>query len=213
MHVTQPPNEVLSPGTAPQAPPCRKALLITGGALVALILLIVVINLATSHSISPTATPSTTPSSSQAASSPAPTPSAPLTATVGGTFKVTDSSGNVYDVTLQKVIDPAAGSDQFNQPDIGTRFVAAVFKITGVSGTAKDDSNNSASLTGSNQQVYQPNFDSIAGYTNFNSGDFNVTPGQSEIGAVTFQVPSGVSAAHIQWTVGFSNSTATWNMP
>jgi hypothetical protein len=112
--------------------------------------------------------------------------------------------GNVYNVTLQKVIDPASGSDQFNQPDNGTRFVAAVFQITGVSGTATDDSDSDASLTGTNQQVYQPNF---------NSGDFNVTPGQSETGAVTFQVPAAVSVANIQWTIGISNSTATWNVP
>ena len=107
-------------------------------------------------------------------------------------------------MTLQKVIDPASGSDQFNQPDNGTRFVAAVFQITGVSGTATDDSDSDASLTGTNQQVYQPNF---------NSGDFNVTPGQSETGAVTFQVPAAVSVANIQWTIGISNSTATWNVP
>jgi hypothetical protein len=107
----------------------------------------------------------------------------------------------------------ATGSDEFNQPDKGTRFVAAVFQITGVSGTATDDSNSDASLTGSNQQVYQANFSSIAGYTDFNSGDFNVTAGQSESGAVTFQVPSGVSVADIRWTVGIDNSAATWNVP
>jgi hypothetical protein len=79
----------------------------------------------------------------------------------------------------------ATGSDEFNQPDNGTRFVAAVFQITGVSGTATHDSNSDASLTGSNQQVYQANFNIIAGYTDFNSDDLNVTPGQSESGAVS----------------------------
>jgi hypothetical protein len=151
-----------------------------------------------------TAAPGPTASASQAA--------APSTASIGGTFKVTDSSGNVYDVTLLKVIDPAQGSDDFNQPDNGNRFVAAVFRLTGVSGTSSDDSNSDASLTGGNQQVYQPDFDSIAAYTNFNDGDFNVIPGQSETGAVTFQVPDSVNVSNIQWTVGFDSSTATWNV-
>jgi hypothetical protein len=161
--------------------------------------------------LSGSAASSGTSGSPAAASSSSPT-SAPLTASVGGSFKITDSSGNVYDVTLVRVIDPAQGSDQFNTPDNGNRFVAAVFRVTGVSGTASDDSNNDASLTGVNQQVYQADFDSIAGYTNFNGGDYNVTPGQSETGAVTFQVPTNVKVLNIQWTSGLSSSTVTWTV-
>jgi hypothetical protein len=222
MSTINPPEYRQSPPQPPPVPPHRswprrhKILTALGSGFGLLVVLIIVIAAMSAPSVTKAGSPAITaaaPGTSAPPSSPAPTPSAPLTATVGTTFKVTDSSGNVYNVTLQKVIDPATGSDQFNQPDNGTRFVAAVFQITGVSGTATDDSNSDGSLTGSNQQVYQPNFNSIAGYTNFSSGDFNVTPGQSETGAVTFQVPSAVSVTDIQWTVGFSNSTATWNVP
>jgi hypothetical protein len=224
MSIIYPPEYQQSPPQPPPLPPPHrswprrhKILTALGSGFGLLVVLIIVITATSAPSVTKASAPATTApaaaTSAPAASSPAPTPSAPLTATVGSTFKVTDSSGNVYNVTLQKIIDPAAGSDQFNQPDNGTRFVAAVFQVTGVSGTATDDTNSDASLTGSNQQVYEPNFNTIAGYTNFNGGDFNVTPGQSETGAVTFQVPSGVNVANIQWTVGFSNSTATWNMP
>ena len=113
-----------------------------------------------------------------------------------------------------QVIDPAQGTDEFNQPDNGKRFVSAVLTITGVSGTAQDDANNDATLNGSDHQVYQPDFDSIAGYTNFNSGDFSVSPGTSQIGAVTFQVPDGVTVTSVVWanSSGFGGGTATWTI-
>ena len=164
-----------------------------------------------STTIKPASAPSSSPGSFSQPSSPSPSSSS-LTGPVGTSYKVTDADGDVYDVTLQKVIDPAQGSDQFNQPENGKHFVAAVFRITGVSGTASDDANSDAALIGANQQVYQPDFDSIAGYTDFNAGDFNLTPGQAEIGAVTFQVPTGVKAANVQWTIGLNSSTATWTV-
>jgi hypothetical protein len=195
MSAVYPPEYQQSPPQPPPLPPRRswprrhKILTALGSGFGLLVVLIIVIAATSANSITKASSPATTAAapapSAPAASSPAPTPSAPLTGTVGTICKVTDSSGNVYNVTLRKVVDPATGSDEFNQPDNGTRFVAAVFQITGVSGTATDDSNSDASLTGSNQQVYQANFNSIAGYTDFNSGDFNVTPGQSESGAVS----------------------------
>jgi hypothetical protein len=77
------------------------------------------------------------------------------------------------DVCLTKVIDPAQGADQFTTPDNGERFVGAVFKLKGVTGSLQDDTNNDATLIGSNGQTYEADFDNIAGYTNFNSGEFN----------------------------------------
>jgi hypothetical protein len=148
--------------------------------------------------------PATSPSSSSA--------TGPLTEKVGQSFKVTISSGKVYSVTLLKVVNPATGSGQFNEPSAGDHLVAAVFRITGIKGTSSDDSNLDASLTGGNGQVYEPVFNAVNGYTNFNAGDFDVTPGQSETGAVTFQLPNGVSVTNIQWTVGFGNSTGTWTV-
>jgi hypothetical protein len=133
-------------------------------------------------------------------------------ATIGGTFKVTGSNDNIYSITLLKVIDPARGTGAFDEPDNGTHFVAAVFRITGVSGASSDDSDIDASVTGSNQQVYGSVFDTIVGYTNFNAGQFNVSSGQSQTGAVTFQVPNGVKVSNVQWSVGLDSSTATWNL-
>jgi hypothetical protein len=91
-----------------------------------------------------------------------------------------------------KAIDPARRADQFNAPNNGFRFVGAVL--------------------GSNGRTYQANFTSIAGYTNFNSGQFSISTGQTSTGAVTFQVPDRVTVASIQWdaTGGFGGQPAEW---
>lgn len=83
----------------------------------------------------------------------------------------------------------------------------------GVSGRFSDDANSDALLIGSDGQTYQADFNSIAGFTNWNSGIFNVSAGQLSIGAITFQVPDGVRVASIQWDPngGFGDSPpATW---
>jgi hypothetical protein len=117
-------------------------------------------------------------------------------------------------VVLIKVIDPAQGADQYTTPNNGDRFVGAVFTLVGVSGTFSDDANNNATLVGSNGQGYTADFDSIAGVTNFNDGSYNLTPGVRSVGAVTFQVPAGVSVSAIQWSGsgGFGGAPAMWTV-
>ena len=115
---------------------------------------------------------STTPSghtSSTAKASTSAKPSAPAkAATVGDYFDVKDSSGNTYRVTLDKLIDPAQGANQFTTPSNGKRFVGAVFTVTAVSGSPKNqNANNNASVVGANGQTYTPDFSPIAGYTDF----------------------------------------------
>ena len=134
---------------------------------------------------------------------------------MGAVYTVTDQNGNKMSVTLTKVIDPAPGADQFTTPGNGNRFVAAVFTITGISGTFSDDANNDATLVGSNGQTYTADFDSIAGYTNFNNGLYNVSAGENSVGAVTFQVPLTVKVTKIEWSAngGFGGAPAEWLVP
>ena len=155
--------------------------------------------------------------SSPSATTAAPSPTASTaTAPVGSDYTITDSSDGVkYDVTLTKVISPAAPADSFFAADPGMHLVGAVFSVTGDTGTASDDANLTATANGSDGQVYQASFDGIAGYTNFSSGDFTVAPGQTEVGEVTFEVPDGVKVAEIQWTPagGFGTAaTSTWTV-
>lgn len=150
-------------------------------------------------------------SHSPVATTPAPSPS---TAAVGATYTITDPSDGIkYDVRLMKVISPAEPASEFFAADPGKHLVGVVFSVTGDTGTSHDDANLTAALNGSDGQVYQASFDGIAGYTNFNSGDFTVVPGQTEVGEVTFEVPDGVKVSSVQWTPagGFaSNATSTW---
>jgi hypothetical protein len=150
--------------------------------------------------------------------SPSPT-AQDLTGPVGTTFTVTgsDSSGydTSYDVTATRVLDHARGSDEFETPNSGNRFVGVKFTITGGTGYSKDDANNDAVVEGDDGQVYTADFSSLAVGTNFNSGEFNVTSGHTQTGWVTFQVPHGVKVASVQWqpNSGLSDQQpATWTV-
>jgi hypothetical protein len=165
--------------------------------------------------ITKTPPPASTAPAALASTKAAPSPSNSLSGPVGTVYTVTDQSGNKISVTLTKVIDPAPGADQFNTPGNGNRFVGAVFTITGISGTFSDDANNDATLIGSNGQTYIFDVGSIAGYTNFNNGLYNVSAGENSVGAVTFQLPLTVKVTKIEWSAngGFGGAPAEWLVP
>jgi Domain of unknown function (DUF4352) len=150
-------------------------------------------------------TPSGTTASTKTSTSNPPAAHQATTAGIGSYFNVQDASGNTYRVTLAKIINSAKGADQFTTPDNGKRFVGAVFTIKALNGSPSDeDANSDAALVGNNSQTYTADFDSIAGYTNFNSGSIDVAQGDTVTGAVTFQVPTGVAVSKLQWTAGGS---------
>jgi hypothetical protein len=165
--------------------------------------------------IAKTPAPASTAPAALASTKAAPSPSNSLSGPVGTVYTVTDQSGNKISVTLTKVIDPAQGADQFNTPGNGNRFVGAVFTITGISGTFSDDANSDATLIGSNGQTYTFDSGSIAGYTNFNYGEYNVSAGENSVGAVAFQLPLTVNVTKIEWSAngGFGGAPAEWLVP
>lgn len=125
---------------------------------------------------------------------------APASGPVGMTFDVTDTSGTDISVTLVRQVDPAQGTDEFNTPSAGFRLVGEVFTIK-ANASYSDDANNDAAVTGSDGQTYTPDFTSITGYTNFDSGDVKLATGESATGAVVFQVPAGVQVAKVTYDV------------
>lgn len=158
-------------------------------------------------------TPATSGQSSTTTSTQGSTTTTRAAAHVGSTLAVTDEYGNKANVTLQNVIDPAQGADQYTTPDQGKRFVGAQFQITDTgSRTFSGDANNDAVLIGSNSQSYTTDLNSIAGCTDFNDGAYTVASGQNAVGCVTFQVPIGVSVSKVQFTPssGLANTTAQW---
>jgi hypothetical protein len=225
MSAIYPPEYQQSPPQPPPLPPHRswprrhKILTALGSGFALLVVLIIVIAAMSAPSVTKSSTPATTAAapatSAQATPTPTTSPTPSLSGPVGTVYKVTDGSGNIMSVTLTKVIDPAQGADQYTTPNNGFRFVGAVFTLSGVSGTFSDDANNDATVVGSNGQSYTADFNSIAGVTNFNNGEYNLTPGVRSVGAVTFQVPAGVSVSAIQWSGsgGFGGAPATWTLP
>ena len=134
---------------------------------------------------------------------------------VGSPFDLRDGHGNTYRVTMVKIIDPARGADQSSSPDAGKRFVGLVFSIRALTGSPQnEDADSDAVLVGGNGQTYSADYsDGIAGYTNFDSGSIHVAQGNTVTGAVTFQVPDGVTISKIQWSAlsGFG-SMVEWNV-
>ena len=121
-------------------------------------------------------------------------------APIGSSFDVQDGNGDTYQVTLVKLIDPAPSAGSFLGPASGTRFVAAVFRITAVTGSPKgEDAYNDAALVGSNGHTYISDFSAVAGYGSFNDGVVQVARGGTTTGAVSFQVPDKVQVTDIQW--------------
>lgn len=153
------------------------------------------------------------------ASAPAPSPSssAPLSGSIGTTFTVTGGNGpdgatTVYDVTLDQV-DQHATLSQYGSLTNGSDHVtAAEFRIDGSSGQASDDADNDAVAVGTDGQDYTPAFDTITEGTNFDAGDFRVSPGQDVTGWISFELPAGVSIESVQWAPTFGGSAATWNI-
>jgi hypothetical protein len=128
---------------------------------------------------------------------------------IGSSFELKDGSGNLYRVTLTKVVDPAKGENQFTVADAGKRFVGLVFRVKALTGSPQDeDANNDAVIIGSNGQSYSADFDGIAGYTNFDHGAIHVSKGETVTGSVTFQLPKDVKVSTVQWTAlsGFGSS-------
>lgn len=142
--------------------------------------------------------------------------SAAPAAHVGSTINLKDESGNEMAVTLIKVDDPATGSDEFNQPDAGKRFVATQISIKNSSSTASISPNILAegTLIDSANQSYNADFNTVSDCQAFAS-NLAIAPGDTAAGCMVFQVPTGNAPAKFQYTPssGFSGNTGQWLIP
>lgn len=155
-----------------------------------------------------------TPGSSSGGSS-SPTTAAATAAHVGSALAVKDQQGNPALITLVKLIDPATGANEASTPDAGKRFVGADFTIKNTGSASLTGDINVAAVIGSDGQTYQADFSDIAGCTNFNSGQYTLAPAASGTGCATFQVPTGIKVAKVQYSPssGFGGNTGEWLVP
>jgi hypothetical protein len=152
--------------------------------------------------------------SSAAPESPAPPGSS--SGPVGTTFKVTgfdhSQKTDTYDVTLIAVSQSAAPKTSFDAAKAGHHLAYAEIKVTAVTGHPQDDANLDATAHGSDQQVYQPSFSSVAAGTNFSDGDFDLNPGQTVIGYVSYEVPNSTKITSVAWDSNLQGDVVTWTV-
>jgi hypothetical protein len=149
----------------------------------------------------------------QPAATAAPAAPTPQQGSLGTSFTETDDLGNTMSIALGPVIDPAHGTNEFDQPRTGNRLVATEFKLTGIRGSSADNANNDASLIDDNHHVYAADLDDVSECTNFTNGDYKVAPNQSTTGCVVFQVPIGVTVLQVKWIPEVGGATTIWDVP
>ena len=130
---------------------------------------------------------------------------------IGSRFDVRDVNGNMYRVTLVKVIDPARGADQYATPDNAKRLVGTVIRIKALSRRQLGkDAIADAALIGSNGETYPAYATNIV---RFFAARNRLTHDMKLTCAVTFQVPDDVKVEEIRWTAGNgASSTARWDV-
>ena len=212
------PHELAGQRTRPRAE--RNALVIAGGGLAALVAVIVVLALAISSpsdtarsAASASSPPQTAPPTSPAdtASVPSPSPTDSLTGPLGATFTVTSDDGtSTYDVTLDKVTQHVKLGQYDTLDNDQDHAAAAEFSITGRSGSSRDDAFVNANAIGSDQTEYQSS-PIMENLPQFSYGEFQVAPGQTVKGWVTFELPPGVTVAQVQWAPS-DGGAVTWTV-
>lgn len=153
-------------------------------------------------------TQGTSPTQSPSAASPS--PSTP--GQVGDKFTVSGGDAR-YEVTLLSVQQSAQPDTEFDAPSAGHHLAAAEFRVTAVT-KIDENANNSATVTGSDEQAYTSSLNDVAAGTNFASGQVLLQPGASLVGWVSFELPDGVQVAKVAWVPnsGFSSEIAEWEV-
>jgi len=159
-----------------------------------------------------------TPAPSHASAPATPGPPGTTAGSVGTTYKIsgtgTDGSPAVYLITLLRVQDPAAPGNSAGAAGPGEHLAGAEFMIKDVTGNATEDANHDTVAQGSDQTTYMPSSSALAAGTNFNGGQFSVSPGDVVTGWIAFQLPGSVKIASIQWSPngGLSGTSASWTV-
>ena len=118
-------------------------------------------------------------------------------------------------VLLTAIAAPATPA-QYVTPAPTTRFVGATITITNHGALPfVGNANNASTITGSDGQTYTPVFQSLGTCTDFDYGDFNVSPGEIANGCVAFQIPNGVAVTKFKFApyTGTGATYGEWAVP
>jgi hypothetical protein len=122
--------------------------------------------------------------------------------------------GEVLAVTLTKVVDPASPADSFDGPSAGNRLVATQFRVANVGSVEVTDAiDNDVQVIDSQGQGYQTTLARVAAGQSF--PEVRISPGDSRLGYVVFEVPKSVRLASAQFVPdsGMAPDTGEWRLP
>jgi hypothetical protein len=135
--------------------------------------------------------------------------------TVGSTLAVSNSSGSKLDVTVEKLIEPASGANQYAKPAAGKAFVGVKLLVKNIgTNSYQNNANNETTIVLSTGKASVADYNPLAGCGNFDNGQISLSSGASKTGCVTFQVNSGQKVVAVRYgNTVFPGTTAEWSVP
>ncbi|GAA1975008.1 DUF4352 domain-containing protein [Kitasatospora viridis] len=192
----------------------RTAALITGTALLALA---VSACGPTSSGSTVSTKPKQTAAGTSTPGSPAGSPAAksPTVAKVGDTIALKGmSNGASADITVVKVVDNAQSATDGSTPADGKRWIAIQFRIKNTGSAAYSDApSNGATVRDDQGQSYDAVVDDTTAGQSF-PVPLNIAPGDSALGFITFEVPTGAKLTKAQFALdsGFADQSGQWQL-
>lgn len=153
-------------------------------------------------------------SSAAAPASPSSSSAPQKKAGVGDTISLKGHlDGDVLEVTLVKVVDPAQGADEFTKPDTGKHFVAIQIKIVNRGQKVySDDPQMDVKVKNAAGETMSIAFATTTAGADMPSS-VDLTPGDTALGYVDFQVPDGQKITQVQYTLsGLDDHVAQWTI-
>lgn len=144
----------------------------------------------------------------------APKPAPVASGSLGAALPVSNSNSTQLEVTVTRVIDPAQGTDAYTAPAAGKHFVGVELSIRNTAATKyQNNANNETTATLASGRRLTAAYESIVGCQNFDNGQVTVSPGKSQAGCVTFQVPNGDRIAVVRYaSATFPGTAAQWHL-
>jgi Domain of unknown function (DUF4352) len=203
-------------------PPKKKAGKVLGFGCLGVVALVIIIVIAAavtgtkSNSTVSTTAAGTHAAGATTAAAAAAAPAAPTKpAGLGDTIDLTGYEGDHIAVTVEKVDLKAAATDGFSTPPAGDSYYAAQVQIKNIGSSAYSDApSNCLVAKDSSGQTFQTDIVESISSGPLMATTVNLAAGDSSLGWVVFDVPTGDTVTQVQFTVdsGMGDQTGQWSI-
>jgi hypothetical protein len=134
---------------------------------------------------------------------------------VGATLDLKTQKGNLFSVTLTKIVDPAQYTGTAATV-AAERFVGLSFTIDNTSGSAiTPDAVKDAVVVVEGGQIYSDVNFTLSDCPALPRGHLNIAPGSSSTGCVAFEIPMTASITEVQFepAAGGAGNYGEWQNP